>query len=96
MNRHGNKGTRGFTENCGDIRDGCGKDEGSSDQAFVAGTEQAVVVLGRTCQAIHPRPCEATQWSAPELVLLRESADKCESGEKPTMASRQPRYVMRG
>ena len=61
MNRHGNKGTRGFTENCGDIRDGCGKDGGSPDQAFVAGTEQAVVVLGRTCQATLLHLREATR-----------------------------------
>jgi hypothetical protein len=32
---------------------------------------------------------------AMELPLLRESADKREGGENPTMAPREPRYVMR-
>jgi len=33
---------------------------------------------------------------AAELALLRESADKRESGENPAMTSRQSRYVVRG
>lgn len=33
---------------------------------------------------------------APELVLLRESADKRKGGDEPPMTAGQPRYVVRG